>query len=39
MIYYFIVIALESGCICFCRGSEIFAEEEIEEDKTYDICF
>ena len=25
-----IVISLESGCIC----SEIFAEEEIEEDKT-----
>ena len=29
-----IVISLESGCICFCRGSDIFAEEEIEEDKT-----
>ena len=29
-----IVISLESGCICFCRGSEIFADEEIEEDKT-----
>ena len=28
------VILLESGCICFCRGLEIFVEEEIEEDKT-----
>ena len=25
-----IVISSESGCICFCRGSEIFAEGEIE---------
>ena len=34
-----IVISLESGCICFCRGSEIFAEEAIEEDNTPDIRF